>query len=92
MFIDGDTGQRNTQIISDLYRTRGSREWYAGELHKQNAETRSYWRNVKGESNTDIFRRLTAQRPEVEGESQIMDDTESILRPPERIQSGWKGI
>ena len=92
MFIDGDIGQRNTQIISDLYRTRGSREWHAGELHKQNAETRSYWRNVKGESNTDIFRRLTAQRPKVEGESQIMDDEESILRPPERIQSGWKGI
>jgi hypothetical protein len=86
-FINNDM---NAAIIEDLYRTRGSRDWYASGIHNQNRLTREYWTNM-GESNTDIFRRLTAQRPKVEGESQIMDDTESILRPPERIQSGWNG-
>ena len=88
---DSDTAGINTRILSDLYRTGGSRDYYASGIHSTLGEMRKYWEGM-GESNTDVFRRLTAPRTEqVEDASQVIDDTDAILGPPEPVQAGWNG-
>jgi len=82
---------QNTKVLSDLYRTGGSRDYYASGIHSTLGEMRKYWEGM-GESNTDVFRRLTAPRTEqVEDASQVIDDTDAILGPPEPVQAGWNG-
>ena len=87
-FIDNPV---NTTVLSDLYRTGGSRDYYAQGIHSALGEMSKYW-TAMGESNTDVFRRLTAQRTApVTDKSQAVptDEVDDILEPPGPVQAGW---
>lgn len=87
-FIDNPV---NTTVLSDLYRTGGSRDYYAKGIHSALGEMSKYW-TAMGESNTDVFRRLTAPRTApVTDKSQAVptDEVDDILEPPGPVQAGW---